>query len=103
MSKIHAVHAVTPGSVWADQRALGRTVVVEAIDGPYAVCTTLTNSHEVQRALNLPADYPLRGNPRDMRGTTCRILLDRFRPTSNGFAFVTATGAHLSTQLTATH
>ncbi|MFC4588625.1 hypothetical protein [Sphaerisporangium corydalis] len=98
MRTIHAIYVVTPGSIWADQRALGRTVLVTATDTQHATCLTLTNSDDVQRVV----DYPAYGNPRDMRGTTCRIRLDRFRPTSNGFAFVTANGAHLTALLTTT-
>ncbi|TDE19708.1 hypothetical protein E1295_47600 [Nonomuraea mesophila] len=97
--KIFSIYAVTPGSIWADLYAHGRTVVVEAIDGTHAICTTLTNSHEVQRVIDLPREIT-RSNPRDMRGTTHRISLDRFRPIHKGFEFVTATGAHLSSQLT---
>jgi len=98
--KILSLYAVTPGSIWADQQALGRTVLVEAIDGEHAICTTLTNSQEVQRVIDLPRQVTC-SNPRDMRGTTHRIKLDRFRPTCKGFVFVTATGAHLSSRLTA--
>ncbi|MFC6083704.1 hypothetical protein [Sphaerisporangium aureirubrum] len=98
MRKIHALYDVTPGSIWADQSAMGRTVLVTAIDGQHAICTILTNSHDVQRVV----DDPSRGNPRDMRGTTCRIRLDRMRPTCDGYAFVTATGAHLAALLTPT-
>ncbi|KAB8192587.1 hypothetical protein FH608_024105 [Nonomuraea phyllanthi] len=97
--KMHGLDAVTPGSLWADRRAWGRVVLVEAIDGRHAVCTTLTNSHEVQRLINLTADPTAYANTVDMRGATHRILLDRFRPTANGFTFITATGAHLSPQL----
>ncbi|MCA2227399.1 hypothetical protein [Nonomuraea aurantiaca] len=98
--KIYGLDVVTPGSLWADTRARGRTVLIDAIDGRHAVCTTLTNSHEVQRLIDL-ADPDEHGTTHDMRGITRRILLDRFRPTSNGFTFVTATAAHLSARLTA--
>ncbi|WP_219504658.1 hypothetical protein [Nonomuraea ceibae] len=99
-NKLLSIYAVTPGSIWADQQAQGRTIVVDAIDGTHAICTTLTNSHDVQRVIDLPCQITC-SNPRDMRGTTHRINLDRFRPIRNGFAFVTATGAHLSPRLTA--
>ncbi|MFI7145112.1 hypothetical protein ACIBO2_09370 [Nonomuraea sp. NPDC050022] len=98
--KINSIYVVTPGSLWADQRALDRTLLVEAIDGEHVICTTLTNSRDVQRALDLPVNDYFRGNPRDMRGTTSRIRLDRFRPIANGFTFVTATAAHLSAHRT---
>ncbi|GII01738.1 hypothetical protein [Planobispora takensis] len=94
--KIQPTHPVTPGSVWRDRRDVfgRRTLLVEYIDGEHAVCTTLTNSSEVQRQLDLAADHPkdnlLRGNVRDMRGSLTRILVDRFRPTNGGFDFVTA-------------
>ncbi|MFI7469964.1 hypothetical protein [Nonomuraea sp. NPDC049646] len=97
--KIYALDAVTPGSLWADMRAPGRTILVESLDGRHAICTTLTNSHEVQRVIDLPKEVTC-SNSRDMRGTTHRISLHRFRPTCKGFVFVTATGAHLSSRLT---
>lgn len=97
--KILSIYAVTPGSVWADLQAHGRTVVIDAIDGEHAICTTLTNSHEVQRVIDLPKEITHSAS-RDMRGTTHRISLDRFRPTCKGFEFVTASGAHLSPRLT---
>ncbi|GGS74201.1 hypothetical protein GCM10010156_36430 [Planobispora rosea] len=93
--KIPPTHPVTPGSVWRDRRDIDgmRTLRVESIDGERAVCTTLTNSSEVHRRLMLAAEHPeygpLYGNVRDMRGSTTRILLDRFRPTCNGFDLVT--------------
>ncbi|MFD8562139.1 hypothetical protein ACFV1N_33060 [Streptosporangium canum] len=93
--KIPPTHPVTPGSVWRDRGDLFgmRTLRVESIEGERAVCTTLTNSYEVQRALTLAAERP-EGSPlsnaRDMRGSITRILLDRFRPTASGFDFVTA-------------
>ncbi|MEW9527290.1 hypothetical protein [Microbispora sp. NPDC049125] len=98
MRKIQSIYAVTPGSLWADRSAQGRTVLITAIDGRHAICTTLTNSYDVQRIVNNPS----LGNARDMRGTTHRIHLDRFRPTHNGFEFVTATAHHLSALLSGT-
>lgn len=92
--KIQPTHPVTPGSVWRDRGDLfgTRTLRVERIEGEHAVCTTLTNSYEVQRQLTLaarrPQDSPLH-NTRDMRGSTTRILLDRFRPTAHGFDLTT--------------
>ncbi|RBQ17790.1 hypothetical protein DP939_23300 [Spongiactinospora rosea] len=83
--------------MWADLRAHGRTVLVETVESDHAVCTTLTNSDEVHRLLN-QAD-PCH-TTRDMRGTISRIRLDRFRPTANGFEYVTSAGAHLSARVT---
>ncbi|MEW1837494.1 hypothetical protein AB0392_06005 [Nonomuraea angiospora] len=94
--RIHSLYAVTPGSIWVDLHRPGRIVLVEALVGRHAVCATLTNSQEVQRLLNLHADGTAYWGTRDMRGAISRIRVDRFRPTSDGFAFVTATGAHLS-------
>ncbi|WP_214110683.1 hypothetical protein [Acrocarpospora catenulata] len=92
--KIYSIYPVAPGSIWACQSLPGRTIVVERVDGQHAVCTTLTNSNQVQRILDL--GEAAHSYTRDMRGTVCRILVDSFRPTSDGFVFVTFTGAHLS-------
>ncbi|WP_329087937.1 hypothetical protein [Streptosporangium sp. NBC_01469] len=94
-TKIPPTHPVTPGSIWRDRRDLfgSRTLRVERIENGRAVCVTLTNSYEVQRQLTLaakrPQDSPLH-NTRDMRGSTTRILLDRFRPTAHGLDLITA-------------
>jgi len=94
-TKIPPTHPVTPGSIWRDRRDLfgSRTLRVERIEDGRAVCTTLTNSYEVQRQLTQAARRPQDGplhNTRDMRGFTTRILLDRFRPTACGFDLITA-------------
>jgi hypothetical protein len=81
---------VTVGQVWADndERAAGRTVRVDRIDGGYAICMVLTNTNYAQRFLDEPSQNPwLRST--DRRGATTRIALKRFRPATNGYRLVT--------------
>lgn len=64
-----------PGQIWQDndKRGYGRRVRIVAIDGTHAVCELYT--------------------PRDGGGVTrpgrrTRIRLDRFRPTSTGYRYI---------------
>jgi hypothetical protein len=72
---------VKPGQVWADNdaRSEGRTLRVESVENGKAVCTVLTNAD----CVNVDSAWQ-----RDMRGTTTRISVSRFRPTSSGYRLV---------------
>ncbi|WP_123661636.1 hypothetical protein [Actinocorallia herbida] len=61
--------------MWADNdpRSVGRTLRIERVEGERAVCSILTNAD---------------GSPSDRRGTTTRIGLRRFVPTSTGYRFL---------------
>lgn len=86
---------VRPGQIWADASARGRlrSIRVDTVEHGYATCTTLTNSYEVQRGLDLAAKGLHMWNVRDMRGSKVRIRVDRFRPTANGYYLITSNGA----------
>ncbi len=79
---------VRPGQTWADndKRAAGRKVRVDKIDGLYAICTIVADRAD-------PAPHRGRYNtPRPPGwspvGLVTRILLGRFRPTSNGYRLI---------------
>jgi hypothetical protein len=92
---------VKPGQVWAanDPRQEGRTLRVVSInrgdracdtqDRPYVECVTITNSEDVQARVD--GDTSRNGwtwKPKDRRGKTVRIRLDRFRPTTTGYRLI---------------
>jgi hypothetical protein len=79
---------VRPGQTWADndKRAAGRKVHVDKIDGLYAICTIVADRAD-------PAPHRGRYNtPRPPGwspvGQVTRILVGRFRPTSNGYRLI---------------
>ena len=76
---------IKPGQVWADndERSMGRTLRVEAVEGGKAVCVILTNSNPTQAELD-------RGERRtqDTRGRKTRISLARFKPTNTGYRLI---------------
>jgi hypothetical protein len=77
--------------VWADcdPRSAGRTFQVEAIHRPYAECVILTNSDNVTERLNgNPGKDGWWYQPKDRRGASIRIRLNRLRPTSQGYRLV---------------
>jgi hypothetical protein len=83
---------VRVGQIYADNdpRSEGRTLRVDDVrpgtDGrPVAVCTILTNSAEVQAALDDPTSG-YRGQ--DPRGRQTRIAVRRMAPTSTGYRLV---------------
>lgn len=72
---------VRPGQVWADndQRAVGRTVRIERIDGDHAIVTVLTAYRHAtpgERARSV--------------GKERRIRITRFRPNSTGYRLLEA-------------
>ncbi len=75
---------VRVGQVWADNdpRIKGRTVRITDIDDTHAVVEVLTNASKVEEQLARPRSS---WRPRDMRGTSTRIRLDRFVPRSTGY------------------
>ena len=83
---------VRVGQVWADNdpRSRGRTIKVHAIEGTKAVCSVLTNDHEVQTYVDGRKARPAwaRNAFQDQRGKIVRISLSRFKPTSSGYKLV---------------
>lgn len=78
--------AVWPNQVWADNdwRSEGRTLRVIRTDETHALCEVLTDSVS-HRA------YVANGVSRSRVGTTARIALKRFRPTSTGYREIRTT------------
>jgi hypothetical protein len=97
-----ATPEVKPGQVWADNDARneGRTLRVVGIEPDkrghpcnpprsVAVCEIITHSADVQARVD--GDTSRNGwtwKPKDRRGKTVRIRLDRFRPTTTGYRLI---------------
>lgn len=88
---------VKVGQVWKDndKRCQGRTIRVEkiehdsrhSVDGPvaFAVCITLTESHERAARAGSP-------NYRSTVGRVVRLRVDRMRPTATGWKLIKQVG-----------
>lgn len=78
---------VRSGQVWADTdpRMEGRTIRVDEIDGPHAICTILTNPLDVQGLLDDDTPGTRQYTPRDRRGRKTKIRLDRFDGSNRGY------------------
>jgi hypothetical protein len=90
--RIEPTHPVTAGSYWVDayNPEYGRIVLVVDVDGTHATVMTLANNRCLQSEIDqwdeiARSERPIGNVPRDMRGRTARITLDRFRPIANGF------------------
>jgi hypothetical protein len=90
--KTEPTHPVTAGSYWVDayNTEYGRIVMVVDVDDTHATIMTLANNRCLQGRIDLWAEIarserPIGNVPRDMRGRTARITLDRFRPIAKGF------------------